>query len=88
MSVDELGDFSRKTLDPLRQSVEDKKVSVARGSGTYTYSENFMFITATNPCTYGYYLKSCCINSISFDDQIIMNIHLEIVIHNRKVRYK
>ena len=49
----------------------DKKVSVSRVNGIHTYPPNFIFITVTNPCSYGYYPKSCC---ISFDDQIIMNI--------------
>ncbi|MCB7407342.1 ATP-binding protein [Dorea longicatena] len=55
----------------MHQPVEDKKVSVSRVNGIPTYPPNFIFITVTNPCSYGYYPKSCC---ISFDDQIIMNI--------------
>lgn len=46
-------------------------MSVSRVNGIPTYPPNFIFITVTNPCSYGYYPKSCC---ISFDDQIIMNI--------------
>lgn len=58
--LDELAEFSRKTLDALRQPVEDKKVSVARVNGTHTYPANFMFITAMNPCPCGYYPSSRC----------------------------
>ena len=58
--LDELAEFSRKTLDALRQPVEDKKVSVARVNGTHTYPANFMFITAMNPCPCGYYPSSKC----------------------------
>lgn len=46
--LDELAEFSRKTLDALRQPVEDKKVSVARVNGAHTYPANFMFVTAMN----------------------------------------
>lgn len=55
--LDELAEFSRKTLDALRQPVEDKKVSVARVNGAHTYPANFMFVTAMNPCPCGYYPK-------------------------------
>ena len=53
-------DVSRKTLDALRQPVEDKKVSVARVNGAHTYPANFMFVTAMNPCPCGYYPSSKC----------------------------
>lgn len=58
--LDELAEFSRKTLDALRQPVEDKKVSVARVNGAHTYPANFMFVTAMNPCPCGYYPSSKC----------------------------
>lgn len=58
--LDELAEFSRRTLDALRQPVEDKKVSVARVNGTHTYPANFMFVTAMNPCPCGYYPGSRC----------------------------
>lgn len=32
--LDELAEFSRRTLDALRQPIEDKKVSISRVSGT------------------------------------------------------
>ena len=37
-----------------------KKVSVARVNGAHTYPANFMFVTAMNPCTCGYYPSSKC----------------------------
>lgn len=58
--LDELAEFSRKTLDALRQPIEDKKVSVARVNGTHTYPAGFMFVTAMNPCPCGYYPSSRC----------------------------
>lgn len=51
--LDELAEFSRRTLDALRQPIEDKKVSISRVNGTHTFPSNFMFITAMNPCRVG-----------------------------------
>ena len=44
--LDELAEFSRRTLDALRQPIEDKKVSISRVNGTHTFPSSFMFITA------------------------------------------
>ena len=58
--LDELAEFSRRTLDALRQPIEDKKVSISRVNGTHTFPSNFMFITAMNPCPCGYYPGAKC----------------------------
>lgn len=58
--LDELAEFSRRTLDALRQPVEDKKVSISRVNGTHTFLSNFMFVAAMNPCPCGYYPSSRC----------------------------
>lgn len=58
--LDELAEFSRRTLDALRQPVEDKKVSISRVNGTHTFPSNFMFVAAMNPCPCGYYPGSRC----------------------------
>lgn len=58
--LDELAEFSRRTLDALRQPVEDKKVSISRVNGTHTFPSNFMFVAAMNPCPCGYYPGSKC----------------------------
>ena len=60
MFLDELAEFSKRTLDALRQPVEDKKVCISRVNGTNTYPSNFMFITAMNPCPCGYYPSNKC----------------------------
>ena len=46
--LDELAEFSRRTLDALRQPVEDKKVCISRVNGTHTFPSNFMIVTAMN----------------------------------------
>jgi magnesium chelatase family protein len=58
--LDELAEFSKRTLDALRQPVEDKKVSISRVNATHTFPANFMFITAMNPCPCGYWPGKKC----------------------------
>ena len=58
--LDELAEFSRSTLDALRQPMEDKKVTISRVNGTNTYPANFMFVAAMNPCPCGYYPSKRC----------------------------
>lgn len=58
--LDELAEFSKSTLDALRQPLQDKKVTIARVNGTNTYPANFMFVTAMNPCPCGYHPTSKC----------------------------
>lgn len=58
--LDELAEFSKRTLDALRQPIEDKKVSISRVNGTHTFPANFMFVTAMNPCPCGYFSSPKC----------------------------
>lgn len=52
--LDELGEFSKKTLDMLRQPLENQKVTISRVHSTVTYPAKFIFIAAMNPCPCGY----------------------------------
>ena len=58
--LDELAEFSRRTLDALRQPLEDKRVTISRVNGTNIYPANFMFIAAMNPCPCGYHGTAKC----------------------------
>ncbi len=58
--LDELAEFSRSTLDALRQPMEDKRVTISRVNGTNSYPANFMFVAAMNPCPCGYYPSRKC----------------------------
>lgn len=53
--LDEMPEFSRRSLETLRQPLEDKKIRLSRVSGTYTFPANFILVAAMNPCPCGYY---------------------------------
>ena len=58
--LDELAEFSKSTLDALRQPLEDKRVTISRVNGTNSYPANFMFVAAMNPCPCGYFPSKKC----------------------------
>jgi len=53
--MDEMPEFKKQTLDMLRQPMEDKRVQIARASGSFSYPADFMLVGAMNPCPCGYY---------------------------------
>ena len=53
--LDELPEFSRATLDLLRQPIEDRKIRLSRVHGSCTFPADFQLIAAMNPCPCGYY---------------------------------
>jgi len=53
--LDELPEFSKDTLEVMRQPLEDGVVTIARVTATLTYPANTMLIAAMNPCKCGYY---------------------------------
>ena len=52
--LDELPEFSRSTLEIMRQPLEDGVVTISRVNATLTYPCNIMLIASMNPCKCGY----------------------------------
>ena len=60
--LDELPEFSGRTLDALRQPMEDGFVVINRVNSRIVYPAEFMLVAAMNPCRCGYYgdpVKQC-----------------------------
>lgn len=53
--LDELPEFSRNTLEALRQPLEDGVVSVTRIHNQAQYQSSFMMVASMNPCPCGFY---------------------------------
>ena len=53
--LDELPEFSKTTLEVLRQPLEDRKITISRARYTVEYPCSFMFVASMNPCPCGYY---------------------------------
>lgn len=52
--LDELPEFNRRTLEVLRQPLEDGTVTISRARSTTCFPSAFMLIAAMNPCPCGY----------------------------------
>jgi magnesium chelatase family protein len=53
--LDELAEFGQKSLEALRQPLEDRIVTISRAAGTLTFPANFMLIAAMNKCPCGWF---------------------------------
>lgn len=65
--LDELLEFDKKTLEALRNPIEDKEILITRNSNKVRYPCNTLLILATNPCKCGYRgtnIKECKCSSL------------------------
>ncbi|HSX45110.1 MAG TPA: YifB family Mg chelatase-like AAA ATPase [Candidatus Saccharimonadales bacterium] len=58
---DELPEFTKQTLEALRQPLEDRFITVARAQDSLTFPASFIFVATANPCPCGYFgtSKAC-----------------------------
>lgn len=60
--LDEITEFSRETLESLREPLENRVVEISRLGGHLSYPASFLLIAAYNPCPCGFFgdLKKKC----------------------------
>ncbi len=64
--LDEFPEFDIRSLETLRQPLEDRTVTISRAQGTLTFPANFMLVASMNPCPCGYLndpVKECTCSS-------------------------
>jgi magnesium chelatase family protein len=53
--LDELPEFSKSSLEVLRQPLEDREVTIGRARAVLTFPAEFVLIGSMNPCPCGYF---------------------------------
>jgi len=97
--LDELPEFSRKTLEVLRQPLEDGYVVISRANYKVKIPSRFMLVCAMNPCPCGYFGYGnckCTVNQIKqYQNKISgplldrIDIHIEVPnVPYEELRYK
>jgi magnesium chelatase family protein len=56
--LDELPEFERRSLESLRQVIEERRVLIARAQGTSEFPAHFQLAAAANPCPCGWRLSA------------------------------
>ncbi len=60
--LDEIFEFSQKTLELLRQPLEDGEITISRAKASITFPSRVLLLAAANPCPCGFYgdpVKPC-----------------------------
>jgi magnesium chelatase family protein len=52
--LDELPEFNRRSLEALRQPLEEARVTISRASHSSTFPADFVLVAAMNPCPCGF----------------------------------
>ncbi len=71
--LDELPEFNRKSLECLRQPLEEGRVTISRALASVTFPARFLLIAAMNPCPCGYMgdaKRACKCNPMSVEKYI------------------
>ena len=88
--LDEFPEFTRHTLEALRQPLEDASVTIARAHTTVSFPASFMLVAAMNPCPCGYFTdprRPCKCTAPQIDKYLArisgplidrMDIHIEV----------
>lgn len=88
--LDELPEFNRRTLEVLRQPLEEGTVTISRAMGSMTFPANVMLVAALNPCPCGFRgdpRRKCTCNPIQIERYMSkisgplldrIDIHLEV----------
>lgn len=74
--LDEFPEFDKMVIESLRQSLEDKKISIARAKGSVEFPADYILLATMNPCPCGYYgskIKGCVCSPLE-----IKNYHKKI----------
>lgn len=53
--LDEFPEFQRKTIETLRQPLEEHSITISRSEEQHVFPSDFMLVAAMNPCPCGYY---------------------------------
>ena len=53
--LDEMPEFSRGTLESLRQPLEDRIIAISRAKETAIFPADFILVATANPCPCGFY---------------------------------
>lgn len=53
--LDELAEMPRKSIEVLRQPLEEREITIARLNGTFRFPASFLLLAAMNPCPCGCY---------------------------------
>ena len=68
--LDEIPEFSRQSIEALRQPLEDGTVHIARAEYQAHFPASFQLIATSNPCPCGFYgdsKKSCSCSGLAMD---------------------
>jgi magnesium chelatase family protein len=58
--LDEIAEFTRGTLESLRQPIESGEISISRVGATISYPCRFTIVAAMNPCPCGFFGSDQC----------------------------